>query len=267
MLILWVKKPFPSLSWMPAKDVIESWIEFYVVLVQVLVKFFSTQNLGNPNQLVIVVVSVKEGFFPKEHGSQHASQRPHVEGIVVHLVVDEEFGSLEVSAGNSHIVLLTRMIELCESPVNETKRTLFVINHHIVRFDISMHDSLRMTVVECLQQLVQIKANVKVRESLIQRLELCVVDILENQGRSPRNWILDNCLQSNDVGSSGQVLQDFDLSFDFLLFDRLEDLDHAFTAWWWWVVTNGGSRLWWLVTGCCSCILESFKDFGILAPS
>ena len=41
-------------------------------------------------------MSVEKRFFPEDHGRQHAAQRPHVEGVVVHLVVDQQFGPLKV---------------------------------------------------------------------------------------------------------------------------------------------------------------------------
>lgn len=37
------------------------------------------------NNLVIVVLAMKEGFFLKDHTSQHAAQTPHVQTVVIHL--------------------------------------------------------------------------------------------------------------------------------------------------------------------------------------
>lgn len=39
--------------------------------------------------------------------------------------------------------------------------------------------------------------------------------------------IPDNVKQSNDVGSARQILQNFDLSLDLLLLNRLQDLDNT----------------------------------------
>jgi hypothetical protein len=33
------------------------------------------------------------------------------------------------------------MIELCKTPINKTKLAFFMVNHDIVRFDISVHDT------------------------------------------------------------------------------------------------------------------------------
>ncbi len=59
----------------------------------------------------------------------------------------------------------------------------------------------------------------KVVKYLIELLEICVIDVFENKGRSSRDWILDNPLKCNDVRTPAQVLQDFDLALDFFLLD------------------------------------------------
>ena len=42
-----------------------------------------------------------------------------------------------------------------------------------------------------------------------------------------RGGVSDNIKQSDDVGAPGEVLENLDLSLDFLLLDRLENLDDA----------------------------------------
>ena len=59
----------------------------------------------------------------------------------------------------------------------------------------------------------------KVSTYLIELLEICVVDVLENEGRSSGDWILDDPLKCDDVRSSAQVLQNLDLALDFFLLD------------------------------------------------
>ena len=56
---------------------------------------------------------VKEGFFSEDHAGEHAAQTPHVQAVVVHLVVNEQLGSLEVTTGHSHIILLVKTQILC----------------------------------------------------------------------------------------------------------------------------------------------------------
>jgi hypothetical protein len=37
------------------------------------------------------------------------------------------------------MILLARVVELCKAPINESKLPLLMINHHIMRFYISVH--------------------------------------------------------------------------------------------------------------------------------
>jgi hypothetical protein len=59
-------------------------------------------------------------------------------------------------------------------------------------------------------------------------LEVGVVDVFENDGRSARHGILHDRLQRNNIRPSAQVFQNFDFSLNLLLLDRLENLDDAF---------------------------------------
>ena len=49
-----------------------------------------------------------------------------------------------------------------------------VINHDVVRFDVPVHDTHTVTVVQCPQQFVEIIANVIVCQLLIEGLYVCV---------------------------------------------------------------------------------------------
>ena len=50
------------------------------------------------------------------------------------------------------------MIELCQPPVNESQSPVLVVDHHVVRLDVSVHDPHTVTVVQGSEQLVQIKS-------------------------------------------------------------------------------------------------------------
>ena len=88
-----------------------------------------SEYLSNPDKLVIVVVPVEKRLFPKDHGSQHTTQAPHVQTddyrrlglsynkqsrslknkpVIIHLVVDQQLWPLEVPTCNSHVVLLAK---------------------------------------------------------------------------------------------------------------------------------------------------------------
>ena len=51
-------------------------------------------DLGYPDQLVVVVVSVEEGLLPEDHGGEHTAEAPHVQAVVVHLVVHQQLRAL-----------------------------------------------------------------------------------------------------------------------------------------------------------------------------
>ena len=55
--------------------------------------------------------------------------------------------------------------------------------------------------------------------NLIELLEVCVVDVFEDESRSSGDRILDDPLQGDDVGAAAKVLQDLDLALDLLLLD------------------------------------------------
>lgn len=61
--------------------------------------------------------------------------------------------------------------------------SLLMVNHYVVRFDISVHDTPRMAKVEGLEQLVDVIPYVVVGEAGVEYLEICVVDVLEDDGR------------------------------------------------------------------------------------
>ena len=63
-----------------------------------------TQNARDLDQLVVVVVAVEEGLLAEDHRGQHAPQGPHVQRIVVHLVVDKKFRPLEVPERGSLVL-------------------------------------------------------------------------------------------------------------------------------------------------------------------
>ncbi len=72
-----------------------------------------------------------------------------------------------------------------------------------------------------LQQLVDVVADVVVRERLIQLLEIRVVDVLEDHCGGSRNGIFHDGLKRDDICSTAEVLQDLDFPFDLLFLDRL----------------------------------------------
>lgn len=63
--------------------------------VQVVVERVCSQHACNLYELVVVVVPKEERLALEDDGSHHAAQAPHVERVVIELVVDQQLWSLQ----------------------------------------------------------------------------------------------------------------------------------------------------------------------------
>mmetsp|Transcript_3399 Transcript_3399/g.7543 ORF Transcript_3399/g.7543 Transcript_3399/m.7543 type:complete len:331 (+) Transcript_3399:546-1538(+) len=246
VLVLSSNELLPRLLGMPSQNPIKMRIQFQVIGVQVMKQFLGAQNFGNLDQLIIVVVPMEERFLSENHPREHASQTPHIQGIIILLQVHQKLRPLEITTGHPDIVLPPRMVKLRQPPINQPQLPLLVINHDVVRLDIPMHHTIGMAIIQRLEQLKNIIPNVKIRKSRVQNLEICIVDMLENEARSLTLRIPHHVQQLNDVRSPTHVLQDFDFAFDFFLLDGFEDFDDAFG-----VVPD----------------VDAFEDFGVFAAA
>lgn len=66
-LILCIDKLVPVFSGKSSKDVIVLCVELDIVLVKVIEQFFSSQNLGDLDELIRVGVSVEKWLFSENH--------------------------------------------------------------------------------------------------------------------------------------------------------------------------------------------------------
>lgn len=120
-LVLRRDKAVPGFLLESAQDVVVLRVELNLVLVQVVEQVIGAQNLGDLDQLIRVAVSVEEGLLAEDHGGEHSAETPHVEGVVVLLEVDEQLRPLEVPRRDAHVVLCAGVVELGQTPVDETK--------------------------------------------------------------------------------------------------------------------------------------------------
>jgi hypothetical protein len=109
-----------------------------------------------------------------------------------------------------------------------THLALLMIDHDVVGLHISVHDTLAVTEVQCLEELVDVEADIIVREAGVQGTEIGVVDSFKDQAGSLALIIPNNVQQSYNVGTTSQILKNLDLSLNLLLLHGLENLDNAF---------------------------------------
>ena len=108
------------------------------------------------------------------------------------------------------------MVKLSKTPIDESQLALSVVNHDVVRLHISVHNTLRVTEVKGLEDLVHVVSDIEISETLVKSSEVNItcVDVLHDQGRGLGHRVSDNIDQVNDVDASSQSLKNFDLSSD-----------------------------------------------------
>jgi hypothetical protein len=62
--------------------------------------------------------------------------------------------------------------------------SVLMIDHNVMRLDVSVHDALAVTVVERLEQLEDVVADIDVVKLWVEAAEVGIVDMFENEGRS-----------------------------------------------------------------------------------
>jgi hypothetical protein len=185
-----------------------------IVLIHVGEEFISAEDLSDLNQLIIVILALEEGLLLEDHTCEHAPERPDVKRVIVSLQVNKELWPFEIPASYSNIVLLTRVIELSESPINKTQLAVLVVDHDVVGLNITMSNALLVAVVESSEDLKDIVSDVEVSEALIESTEVNItcVHVFHDQGWGLGHGISHYINQIDDVHSCFQSLQNLYLS-------------------------------------------------------
>ena len=194
-------------------------IKSELILVDVSVKLFRSQNFGDLHKLIVVVTTLEEGLPLENHTGEHASQRPNIQRVIVSLQIDEKLRSFEVARGDANVVFLTWVIKFSQTPINESQFAVGVIDHDVVRFYVSVHNALRVTEIKCLQDLEHIVANIEVVKALVKFAEISVtgIDKFSNNGWRLSERVTNNINQIDNVDSVLQGLQNFNFASDFVL--------------------------------------------------
>ena len=122
-----------------------------------------------------------------------------------------------------------------------TNLSVLMIDHNVMRLNISMHNTLAVAEVQSLEELKDVEPDIDVIELRVEASEIGIVDVLENEGRRLTLFafvvsymltmsvekvgtnlrIPNNVEQGNNIRTSGQILEDFNLALDLLLLHRL----------------------------------------------
>ena len=198
------------------------------VFPHVVLQVLSAHYINDFYQLIVVVSSFKERICLEHETSQRASDRPHVQRIVVFLVFYKKFRSLVIATCNPNIVFVFRLVEVCQSPIDQTQISLVVVNHNVQGLHISVHDSMDMRILQCFQHLVGVQSDVHVVEFAGQNFRLLAWNVLEHQRRRLAHWVTQDVCESHNIWPTIQCLEDFDFTILFLNANRLQDFDDAF---------------------------------------
>ena len=200
-LILRRDKAVPRLLLETTENVVILSVKLNLVFVEVVKQIISSKDLCNLHQLVRIAVAMEERFFAENHRGEHSTKTPHIKTVVVLLKINKQLRTLEIARCHAHVVLSARVIEFSQTPIDKTqlhvvsmphKRfctasnvhlSVLMIDHNVMRFDISMHDALAVAEVQSLEQLQDVEAYIEIVEFGVKTSEVRVVDILEDEGR------------------------------------------------------------------------------------
>ena len=94
------------------------------------------------------------------------------------------------------------MVEVSKSPINKPEVSLFMVDDNIEWFDISVHNTMHVTVVQSLKQSEEIKSDVKVTQLLEQDFAFNVWNELVYQTGSLRTRVSRDIIQLYNVWTS-----------------------------------------------------------------
>lgn len=88
-LVLLVDKTVPRLFLETPQDIVILRIEFDLILVDVIKQVIRPKDLRDLYELIRITVTMEKRLFTEYHGSEHGTETPHVQAVVVLLEIDE----------------------------------------------------------------------------------------------------------------------------------------------------------------------------------
>lgn len=227
MLILAGQKLRPGLACVLSNHVVVLLLQSYIVLINVGIELVCSEDLSDLHQLIVVILSLEEGLLLEDHASEHAAERPNVKRVVIGLQIDEQLGSLEVATRHTHVILLARVVEFGEAPIDQSQFAVSMVNHDVVWLHISVRDALGVTEVKGLQNLENVVSDVEVIEVLVEcaEIDIACVDIFHDECGCLGHRIAYHVDQVDDVNAALESLQNLDLTPNLCLLHWLQDLD------------------------------------------
>ena len=65
-------------------------IELNLILVKIVKQVVGTEDLGNLDELVRVTLTMEERLLAENHRSEHSTQAPHIQAVVVSFMADQQ---------------------------------------------------------------------------------------------------------------------------------------------------------------------------------
>jgi len=152
----------PRFTSLACEQLKERSIKGKIVLHKELYKIISTKDTNNLNKLIAIITTMEEGLTTEDDSSEHTTKRPHIQTVVIVLKINKKLWTFEVTRGNTDIVECAWEIKLCKSPVDKTQSTTLVIDHNVMRFNITMHNTTGMTVIQSTKKLEDVVTNIMI---------------------------------------------------------------------------------------------------------
>lgn len=127
------------------------------VLFDILDNFPGADEFCYFKDLIDIVGSMQERSSVKDlnyqnsyHSSEYQTCRPYINSVVIVGIAEKEFWTFVIERSHMGIILLFGEVELCQSKINYFQGFSLWIDEYVEGLDVSVHDSLRMDVVETL---------------------------------------------------------------------------------------------------------------------
>mmetsp|Transcript_8290 Transcript_8290/g.14752 ORF Transcript_8290/g.14752 Transcript_8290/m.14752 type:complete len:214 (-) Transcript_8290:127-768(-) len=140
---------------------------------------------------------------------------------------NKQLRPLEISRGNTNIVLFSRMVKLTKAPIHDSEISLLMINHNVLGLNVSMENAFGMSEFQSFQHLENVVLYIISSQFREQCSVIVVINIFENQGWNLGLVVLANIVELDDVRTPAKLLQNQYFALDLLLLHRLQNLHHC----------------------------------------